>query len=99
MIKLTLKKIPLLQWLGILGLTGIAISVAVAITAANTSFTPQDQPVGYVAQDEVTNFNLTSGSETLYRPDYGREFWSGNLYAYPIDTSGTPLAAAASLLP
>ena len=79
------------QWLGVLALVGmtvIFISVAVAITATSTSFTPQDQPVGYIAQDEVTNFNLTSGSETLYRPDYEREFWSGNLFAYPVDASG-----------
>ena len=88
MIKRALTKTQTAQWLGILFLTGMAINLAMAITAANTTFTPQDQPVGYTAQDEVSNFNLTSGNETLYRPDYEREFWSGNLYAYPVDASG-----------
>jgi type IV pilus assembly protein PilY1 len=71
-----------------IALLGIAINLAVAITAVNTAFAPQDQPVGYIAQDEVSNFNLTSGNETLYRPDYEKEFWSGNLLAYPVDASG-----------
>ncbi|PIU17451.1 MAG: hypothetical protein COT19_00765, partial [Gallionellales bacterium CG08_land_8_20_14_0_20_59_87] len=75
-------------WLALLMLAGIGANVAYAISAASTAFTPQDQPVGYVAQDEVTNFSLTSGSEQIYRPDYEREFWSGNLYAYPVDANG-----------
>ena len=76
-------------WLALFMLAGIGANVAYAISSASTAFTPQDQPVGYVAQDSVTNFSLTSGSEQIYRPDYEREFWSGNLYAYPVDASGT----------
>ena len=59
-----------------------------------SGFTPADQPVGYVAQDEVTNYNLTSGQEILFRGQYEREFWSGALFAYPIDAVGNVGAAA-----
>lgn len=81
------------QWLGavaLLGMTFAFIELALAIT----SFTPRDQPTGYVAQDEITNFNLTSGNETVYRTGYEREFWSGNLYAFPVSATGAVNAAA-----
>lgn len=57
---------------------------AVAIAA----FTPQAQPSGYIAQPDLTNYNLTSGNETVFTPDYEREFWSGNLHAYPVTSQG-----------
>ncbi|MEW6314683.1 MAG: PilC/PilY family type IV pilus protein [Pseudomonadota bacterium] len=85
--------IKLHQWIGLL--TFLAASVAVfRLAFAITAFTPGSQPVGYVAQDEVSNFNLTSGQETVYRTEYEREFWSGNLYAYPVDATGTVDIAA-----
>lgn len=75
------------QLLGLLLLLGIAV-IFIGIAMAITAFNPQNQPVGYVAQDEMSNYNLTSGTETLYRPEYERENWSGNLYAYPANASG-----------
>lgn len=78
------QKSQLLGALVLLGMTAVFFKLAVAITA----FTPQNQPTGYVAQDEVSNYNLTGGNETLYRPEYEKEFWSGNLYAYPVDAAG-----------
>ena len=83
-LSIKLDKSQLLGLLVLLGIAVIFISIAMAITA----FTPQNQPTGYVAQDEMSNYNLTSGSETLYRPEYERENWSGNLYAYPANASG-----------
>jgi len=83
----TLIKIQPIQWLGLFALTGIAI-VFINLALAIDAFTPRDQPVGYVAQDEISNFSLTSGTETVFRPEYEREFWSGNLYAYPVDAAG-----------
>jgi hypothetical protein len=82
-------KNALIHWISIGVLMAIGISVAWAITAALSAFSPQDQPVGYVGQDEVTNFNLSGGSERVFRSNYEREFWSGNLYVYPIDGAGT----------
>ena len=66
---------------------------------------PDSLPIGYVAQDEVTNFNLKGaggftvdpitkvvtyipGDETLFRVEFDRELWSGNLHAYPLDSLG-----------
>ena len=83
MSKLSIKP----AWLGILALL-IALGVAIRIAMALASFSPADQPVGYVAQDEVTNFDLRSDNETLYRGNYDRERWSGGLFAYPVSKTG-----------
>lgn len=97
MTKLTIQKafpkVQPMQWLGALALLGTAaffIELALAITA----FNPQLQPTGYVAQDELSNFNLAGGGETVYRPEYEKEYWSGNLYAYPVDAAGQVNTAA-----
>jgi len=76
------------QVIGLLSLLVISL-LLIRFAGAITAFTPQAQPTGYVAQPEVTNFNLTSGNEVAFIPDYEREFWSGNLYAYPVDATGT----------
>ncbi|MBI3222016.1 MAG: PQQ-binding-like beta-propeller repeat protein [Nitrosomonadales bacterium] len=88
MSKVFSSKFEPMPWLVISFIAGMAVNLALAITAANTTFTPQAQPVGYVAQDEVTSFILTSGKEKIYRPEYGREFWNGNLHVYPVDAFG-----------
>ena len=75
------------QWFGALVLLAITL-VFIKLALAITSFTPGNQPTGYIAQDEITNFNLTSGNETIYRPGYEREFWSGNMYAFPVSSTG-----------
>lgn len=79
-----MQKPHLAGLIAVLGMVAVFINAAIAITA----FTPQEQPVGYVAQDEMSNYNLTSGHEILFRPEYEREKWSGNLYAYPVDAAG-----------
>ncbi|MFA5825057.1 MAG: PilC/PilY family type IV pilus protein, partial [Gallionellaceae bacterium] len=83
----TFSKIQPAHWLGViilLVMTGAFIKLAFAIAA----FTPQNQPTGYMGQEVVTNGTLTSGTETLFRSEYEKEFWSGNLYAYPISAGG-----------
>jgi Tfp pilus tip-associated adhesin PilY1 len=82
-------KQAIIQWSAFVVMTAVGMSVAWAITAALSAFTPQDQPVGYVGQDEVTNFNLSSGNEYVFRSSYEREFWSGNLYVYPVSATGS----------
>jgi len=86
MTKRALKTLAL-QWVGMLAVVGIAaasINPAMAITA----FAPGEQPTGYVAQDELSNYNLTSGNEILFRPEYEKQYYGGNLYAYPISNVG-----------
>ena len=66
----------------------LAIAVTAKLILAATAFTPADQPTGYLAQLEVTNFNLTSGNETVFKVDYDREKWSGNVFAFPVSSEG-----------
>lgn len=83
MFKLSIKSL----WIGGFAMVA-ALGVAIKLAFALAVFVPQDAPVGYVAQDEVTNFNLKSGNEVLFRGQYEREFWSGTLLAYPISNTG-----------
>lgn len=74
-------------WAG--GLFFLALVAAmVRLAIALTAFNPANQPTGYVAQNEVSNFNLKSGNETLFRAGYEKEFYSGNLLAYRINAAG-----------
>ena len=80
-------KLPLRPfWIGLLALP-IAAFVAFRVAVALTAFTPANQPIGYVAQDEITSFNLKSGNEVVFRGQYEREFWSGTILAYKADNS------------
>ena len=63
---------------------GAIIKLAFAITA----FVPANQPIGYISQDEVSNFDLRSGNEVVFRTQYEREHWSGTIFYYPISASG-----------
>ncbi|MDO8457849.1 MAG: PilC/PilY family type IV pilus protein [Burkholderiaceae bacterium] len=83
MFKLSIKPIWLVTFV-LLCLWALAFKLALAIPA----FTPANAPVGYVAQDELTNYNLTSGQETLFRGQYEREYWGGNLIAYAVNSAG-----------
>lgn len=91
--KLRITRVLAPEWLGVLAMLGTA-SLFLKLALAITAFNPQNQPTGYVAQDELSNFNLTSGNETVFRPEYERENWSGNLYSYPVDAAGRVDTAA-----
>ncbi len=83
MFKLSVKPI----WVAVLVLL-VALAVALKLALAITAFTPANQPIGYVAQDDITNYNLTSGHEILYRGQYEKEYWGGNLIAYAVNSAG-----------
>jgi hypothetical protein len=72
------------------GILGAFIQMALAIA----TYAPATQPTGYVAQVDLSNYNLTSDNETEYRTTYDREFWSGNLFAYPVSATGSVNIAA-----
>jgi hypothetical protein len=98
MTKLTIK--PL--WVATCGLL---ISVAVVLKTAmafSTSFIPADEPIGYVAQDDITNYDLRSNNERVFRPQYEKDTWSGDLLAYGISSVGlfgdTPKFVASDML-
>ena len=83
MFKLSIKPV----WIGG-GVLLAALAVAVKLAFAVAQFTPSASPIGYVAQDDVTNFNLKSGKEAVFRVNYERQFWSGNLFAYLSSPKG-----------
>jgi hypothetical protein len=84
MFKLTIKKSYWLGLIPVLVILGAFLKFAFAVTA----YSPSAQPVGHVGQDEMTNYDLRSGHEILFRGQYEREFWGGNLMAYAINAYG-----------
>jgi len=83
MFKLPIKPI----WVATCALLG-GLAVMFKLALAITAFAPANAPIGFVAQDEMTNYNLTSGHEILYRSQYEREYWGGNLIAYAVNSAG-----------
>jgi Neisseria PilC beta-propeller domain len=47
-----------------------------------------DQPVGYVGALDMNNYNIASGQSVIYRGDYFRGTWDGDLFAYNVATNG-----------
>jgi type IV pilus assembly protein PilY1 len=88
-----------------LSVIGIAAMPAVlaGLAYAAAIFPPTTSPaiIGYVAQPVLSNFNLLSNTEKIYRGEYEKGAWSGNLSCYPVDNTGvvslaTPCWSAAS---
>ena len=69
-------------------LLAVALIASAGTLFATATFTPANQPTGWMAQAEVSDFNLISGAETVYETDFERQNYSGNIYAYPVDASG-----------
>ncbi len=70
------------------GLIGMLTLLSGMVYAAPV-FVPASPPiVGYVAQPELTNYNLQSGLESVFRGEYERTSWSGNLSCYPVSAMG-----------
>lgn len=66
----------------------LVFAVAFGPAHAATAFVPNSQPTGWVAEVELSNDNLSSNTETIYRPYFARSDWSGNLFAFPVSSSG-----------
>ena len=85
---------PSFKRVSLIGLAAAAVLAAVfKLAFAIAPFLPSEMPIGYVAQDEMSNFNLKSGKEVLFRGQYEREFWSGALLAQRISAEGEPMGA------
>ncbi|NVO06678.1 MAG: PQQ-binding-like beta-propeller repeat protein, partial [Rhodoferax sp.] len=76
------------RWLAVLACIAIPFGL-LAYTGGFASIPlPIDQPIGYVAQDDITSFDLTSNAEVIFRPEYNRQYWSGDLHAFPVSSAG-----------
>ena len=69
-------------------LLAVALAASAGTLLATATFTPANQPNGWVAQTEVSDFDLSSNAETVYQTDYELANYSGNLYAYPVFADG-----------
>lgn len=69
----------------LLGVNAVLAPSALALS----SYVPADQPVGYVAQERTSSQTLANGNETLYRAEYQRTDWSGNVFAFPISANAS----------
>ena len=65
-----------------------AVAGVVGWLGAAATFVPGDAPVGYMGGLEITNFDLTSGTETVFKTDYEKVDYTGNVYAYPVSAAG-----------
>lgn len=85
--KTATRKPVRLIWTSALG--SCAMAALFALSLAAPTFTPDEQPVGYVGQPAVTNVDVTSGKEFIFSIDYRAEDWRGNLHKYAISAEGT----------
>ena len=65
-----------------------AVSASVHAAAI---FTPNNMPTGWVGEVDVSDYNFTDGLQTIFKADYIKGEWSGNLSAFPVDADGTVL--------
>jgi Tfp pilus tip-associated adhesin PilY1 len=87
MIQLPVKTLGKPLWIATFALLA-AVGLLLKSALALSSFTPSTQPVGYVAQDDLTSYDLRSGGEYVFRGQYEKDSWSGTLLAYGIDSQG-----------
>lgn len=66
-------------------LTACLFVIITSTVWAEAPFIPNDQPIGTIAQLDLSNYDLRDGNETLFQPSFDKISWSGNLSAYPID--------------
>lgn len=58
------------------------------LTAAGTAFLSVEQPIGYVAQVELSNDNARLGGTVVFHGQFEPSLWSGNLLAHTADRTG-----------
>ncbi len=64
----------------------------ITVFATSTTFDPDTQPIGYVAQQVASSYLVASGTEKLYAADYNAQDWSGNLHSYNLSADGVASA-------
>ena len=73
----------------LIGVIGFLAQLSGIVHAAPLFVPPSPPIVGYVAQPELTHYNLTTGNESVFRGEYERTAWSGNLSCYAVSAAGT----------
>ncbi len=63
-------------------------TLAAAGAQAAPAFTPELQPIGYVAQPRSSTLDVRSGTAFAFFVDYERQHWSGNLKPFHVTEQG-----------
>ncbi len=58
------------------------------LAVSGPTFVSSEQPIGYVAQVELSDDNLRSGAAVVFHGQFERKSWSGNLLAHKVDVAG-----------
>jgi hypothetical protein len=76
----------------------LAVLSGALYAATVTLFTPGGTaPTGWVAEVDVSDYNFARASnsdETVYKADFNKADWSGNLFAFPVTRDGSINVAA-----
>lgn len=75
------------------GLVGLSL-LTFGLAHAAAIFTPANQPVGYASQPVMSTYNIGLAGASIYRGEYEKGTWSGNLSCYPVDVFGAVDLAA-----
>lgn len=83
MLKFGKKTLPMV---GMMAVPAMLAGIAYAAIA----FPPSPNPaiIGYVSQPVLSGFNLFTNAEKIYRGEYEKSTWSGNLSCYPVSNVG-----------
>jgi type IV pilus assembly protein PilY1 len=58
------------------------------LALADAAFVSAEQPIGYVAQVELSHDDLRAGGAVVFHGQFERTSWSGNLWAQKFDAAG-----------
>lgn len=66
----------------------VLLSMFAILAYAAVFFAPSQQPIGYIGQPAMSNYNVTSGTSVVYRGIYNSYDWSGQFTCYPVSSTG-----------
>jgi type IV pilus assembly protein PilY1 len=66
----------------------VMLGMAAVLVYAAVIFAPSKQPIGYISQPTLSNYNVTSSNERVYRGEYNSADLSGRFSCYPVGTNG-----------
>lgn len=67
---------------------GVLIGMAGLLAYAAVLFSTSKQPIGYIGQPTMSNLNVSSNNEKIYRGEYESSTWSGTFGCYPVTNGG-----------
>lgn len=71
----------------LLGAAAIA-GLAVVVMLGRAAFVADSQPIASVGAVDMSNYDISGGGSIIYRGDYIRSTWDGDLVAYDVNSVG-----------